>query len=226
MKRKALEFCMRYEELSCVQSKKPLVSLGTPNKRQNWAIVSICCPRERGRGSGWGGVGGVRTPWADRDRVLDLSTFCVTRKGFSESCRFCCKRDHEHSPSPGCVSSRSEERQGDRRCKCPTSVSHLNLTVVISIQTHCSDDCIKWWFHRAGFFIWVSVITIELHITPEGPSPFRSLLTSRSAWIFQWKHHSQWHVNHQHITVLPFRSVQPAALTFCFNLALLALSPH
>lgn len=49
MKRKAFAFCMRYGEPSCVLSKKPQVSLGTQNKRQNWAIVSICCPRERER---------------------------------------------------------------------------------------------------------------------------------------------------------------------------------
>lgn len=66
MKRKALAFCMRYGEPSCVLSKKPQVSLGTQNKRQNWAIVSICCPRERERERGWR----VRTPWADRDRII------------------------------------------------------------------------------------------------------------------------------------------------------------
>lgn len=42
--------CILYEiwggELCGVQKK---ASLGTQNKRQNWAIVSICYPREKGR---------------------------------------------------------------------------------------------------------------------------------------------------------------------------------
>lgn len=44
--------CILYEiwgaELCAVQKATGL-SLGTQNKRQNWAIVSICCPRERER---------------------------------------------------------------------------------------------------------------------------------------------------------------------------------
>lgn len=49
MKRRTLAFYMSNEQQSCVLSKKPQVSLGAQNKRQNWAIVSICCPGERER---------------------------------------------------------------------------------------------------------------------------------------------------------------------------------
>lgn len=38
---------------------------GDQNKRQNWAIVSICCPKENMRERGR-----ERTPWADTYRII------------------------------------------------------------------------------------------------------------------------------------------------------------